>query len=182
MKLKPIIKPLRCHRGMTLVEVLVAAVVIGIGLMGVAALQVAALQGSSNAQFRSKATDLTSSLSDRIRANLTALNDYTTAVAGNCAGTVPAAICAMHPDHTTNGAADCSSTEMATYDLWEIRCKLENTLPGGQLTVACPGGCPALTPMQINISWQTQNADAAFRTEQVVTTIVPGAPLFIPGT
>ncbi|MCW4254661.1 MAG: prepilin-type N-terminal cleavage/methylation domain-containing protein, partial [Candidatus Thiodiazotropha taylori] len=44
-------------RGMTLIEVLVAAVIIGVGLLGVASLQITALQGASNADYRSRATD-----------------------------------------------------------------------------------------------------------------------------
>ncbi|MCG8125908.1 MAG: prepilin-type N-terminal cleavage/methylation domain-containing protein, partial [Candidatus Thiodiazotropha endolucinida] len=42
---------------MTLIEVLVAAVIIGVGLLGVASLQITALQGASNADYRSRATD-----------------------------------------------------------------------------------------------------------------------------
>ncbi|MCU7943852.1 MAG: type IV pilus modification protein PilV [Candidatus Thiodiazotropha sp. (ex Cardiolucina cf. quadrata)] len=181
MSVHPFKQSQRRNSGMTLVEVLIAAVVLGIGLLGVAALQVNALQGSGNAQFRSKATDLTSALVDRVRANLDALNTYNTAAA-TCAATTPADICSMDADDTANGAADCSPDQMALYDLWDIRCKVEDTLPGGQITVACPGGCLANTPMQIIVSWQTQNADAAFRTEQVETTIIPGASIFIPGT
>jgi type IV pilus assembly protein PilV len=165
---------------MTLIEVLIAAIVLAIGLLGVAALQVSALQGAGNAQFRSKATDLTSALVDRIRANITALDSYN-AGAATCGDTTPDAICSMDADDVANGAASCSPDEMAAYDLWDIRCKVEDDLPGGQITVACPGGCPAPTHMLITVSWQTQSDNAAFRTEQVVTDIVPGAPIFVPG-
>ncbi|MCW4245707.1 MAG: type IV pilus modification protein PilV, partial [Candidatus Thiodiazotropha taylori] len=55
---------------MTLIEVLIAAVIIGVGLLGVASLQITALQGASNADYRSRATDLTAALADRMRANL----------------------------------------------------------------------------------------------------------------
>ncbi|MCU7891038.1 MAG: type IV pilus modification protein PilV [Candidatus Thiodiazotropha sp. (ex Ustalcina ferruginea)] len=170
-------------QGMTLVEVLVAAVVIGIGLMGVAALQVAALQGSSNAQSRSKATDMISSLADRVRANPDGVNDYISAApGGNCAATAPAATCAMHPDDSTaTGVSACTPTELAVYDLWEIRCDLENELPGGQLAVGCPGTCPPLTPMQITITWQVQDTTAGFTTQNVTLNMMPwvsaGPPL-----
>jgi type IV pilus assembly protein PilV len=172
---------------MTLIEVMIAAVVLAIGLLGVAALQISALQGAGNAQFRSKATDLTSSLVDRIRANLeeNAINAYVTAAA-NCASTTPAAICSMDADDVTNTASDCSPTEMAAYDLWHIRCKVEEDLPGGQLTVmqnnaACPGCCSALVPMVITLSWQTQSTDPNLRTEQVITSIIPGSEIYVPG-
>jgi type IV pilus assembly protein PilV len=178
---------------MTLIEVLIAAVVLAIGLLGVAALQVSAMQGASEAQFRSKAIDLTSILADRVRANLSALEDYTT-LALTCEGTARPAdeICSMDADDTTNEAADCSPAQMAAYDLWYVRCRAEEDLPGGQLTTAqvptaeCPDCCAALTPLQITISWQTQgenNDDVTddVVTDEVVTTIIPGAQIYVPG-
>lgn len=177
----------RHNGGMTLIEVLIAAVVLAIGLLGVAALQVSALQGAGNAQFRSKATDLTSSMVDRIRANLEgdAIDAYVTAAA-TCASTTPNSICSMDADDTTNSANECSPTDMAAFDLWQIRCRVEDTLPGGQISIAqlvanCPGCCSALTPMEITVSWQTQNADPNLRTEQVITTIIPGSEIYVPG-
>jgi type IV pilus assembly protein PilV len=177
----------RLNSGMTLIEVLIATVVLAIGLLGVAAFQVSALQGASNAQFQSKATDITSALVDRIRANLEgdAIDAYVTAAA-TCADTTPATICSMDADDVTNTANDCSPTQMAAYDLWHIRCRSENTLPGGQITVvqnvaACPGCCSALTPMEITVSWQTDSTDAALRRQQVITTIIPGSEIYIPG-
>ncbi|MCW4259138.1 MAG: prepilin-type N-terminal cleavage/methylation domain-containing protein, partial [Candidatus Thiodiazotropha taylori] len=41
------------NQGMTLIEVLVAAIIVAIGLLGVASMQIATLQGSSNAGYRS---------------------------------------------------------------------------------------------------------------------------------
>ncbi|MCU7854965.1 MAG: hypothetical protein KZQ79_04605, partial [Candidatus Thiodiazotropha sp. (ex Lucinoma borealis)] len=137
------------------------------------------LQGSSNAQHLSKATDTISSLADRIRANPDAVNDYISgAPAGNCAATTPAAICAMHPDDSSAAAiSECTPTELAVYDLWEVRCDLENDLPGGELAIGCPGTCPPLTPMQITITWQVQDSTAGFTTQDVISTIVPGVPI-----
>ncbi|MCU7871915.1 MAG: type IV pilus modification protein PilV [Candidatus Thiodiazotropha sp. (ex Lucinoma borealis)] len=173
-------------QGMTLVEVLVAAVVIAIGLMGVAALQVAALQGSSNSQYRSRATDLASSLADRIRANLTAIDAYRlTPHGGSCTNRAASAIsiCAMAPDETTTANVDnCTADDLAAYDLWEVRCALDAGLPQPQIIVTCPAvpdlvPCPPLSPLQISIIWQVQNTTAGFTTEQVSNTIVPGVML-----
>jgi type IV pilus assembly protein PilV len=57
------------HRGFTLVEALVALVVLSIGLLGVAALQLTALRNNSSASFRSQATYLAYDIADRMRAN-----------------------------------------------------------------------------------------------------------------
>jgi type IV pilus assembly protein PilV len=184
MSTQPITQLHQRQSGMTLIEVLIAAIVLAIGLLGVAAIQVKALQGAGNAQFRSKATDLTSALADRVRANLDALNSYVTA-ASTCS-TVPATTCSMNPDDPEDGTSNCSPAQMATYNLWDISCQVENALPGGQLNVAqisadCLGCCDALIPLQITVSWQTQSDNASFQTEQVITKIVPGSQIYIPG-
>ena len=60
----------RYNKGTTLLEVLIAAVILGIGLLGIAALQMTSMQGSANAEYRGRASDLAWSLIDRMRANL----------------------------------------------------------------------------------------------------------------
>ncbi|MBT2988308.1 MAG: type IV pilus modification protein PilV [Candidatus Thiodiazotropha sp. (ex Ctena orbiculata)] len=174
---------------MTLIEVMVATVVIAIGLLGVAALQVSALQGASNADYRSKAIDFGSALADRMHANLMAFdvddnfdNAYTPAVAINCE-TPPAAVCAMTPTMTsTAGISECNPTQMAAYDLQEISCgEGLASLPDGWINISCldndtadADDCTILSPMLITVSWDLQSDDNA--TEQVVLTVVPGAP------
>jgi type IV pilus modification protein PilV len=176
------IKLHRC-RGMTLVEVLIAALIIGIGLLGVAALQVTALQGASNANFRSRAIDLSGSLADRIRSNLTMLETYapTTPPTLNCAER-PDPYCASVPG--VSEADPCSATQMAEFDLWEIRCRVSAELPGADLQVNCPDGCAATSPMEITVTWTTQDMqDAVTSAEQhTIFSIVPGAQPGIPGT
>ncbi|SER12577.1 type IV pilus assembly protein PilV [Amphritea atlantica] len=54
--------------GTTLIEVLIAVVVISIGLLSVAALQTMALKSNQGAYYRSQATFLAYDLADRIRA------------------------------------------------------------------------------------------------------------------
>jgi type IV pilus assembly protein PilV len=56
-------------RGLTLVEILVALLVLSIGLLGLAGLQSASLRFNTSAYFRTQATALAYSLADRMRAN-----------------------------------------------------------------------------------------------------------------
>jgi len=58
------------QRGATLLEVLVAIVVLSFGLLGMAGLQIAALQSNRSALESSRATMLAYDLLDRMRANL----------------------------------------------------------------------------------------------------------------
>ncbi|MEJ2427260.1 MAG: type IV pilus modification protein PilV [Candidatus Thiodiazotropha sp.] len=176
----------RHTRGMTLIEVLVAAVVIAVGLLGVAAMQVTALQGSSNALFRTQAIDLASALTDRINANRDALNAYTLADATveDACDNPPDTICSMAPGGTAGDAANCTPEQMATYDVRDIACKIDNELPpNSTLAINCPGGCPALQHMTIEISWPTTELvnDIPVR-ERVRTDIIPGTPTSPPGS
>lgn len=61
--------------GMTLIEVLVALVVISVGLLGVAALQMVSLRNSQGSFLRTQATALADDIIDRMRANRTAALD-----------------------------------------------------------------------------------------------------------
>lgn len=56
-------------QGFTLVEALVALLVLSIGLLGVAGLQLTALKNNNSASFRSQATYLAYDITDRMRAN-----------------------------------------------------------------------------------------------------------------
>jgi type IV pilus assembly protein PilV len=99
--------------GFTLVEALVALLVLSIGLLGVAALQLTALQNNNNALFRSQATYLAYDIADRMRANrAAALADAYQISVG--AGVNPA----------------CASVAACDINAWQLM--LGATLPAGQ--------------------------------------------------
>ncbi|MGH8194796.1 MAG: type IV pilus modification protein PilV [Woeseiaceae bacterium] len=62
-------------RGLTLVEILVALLILSIGLLGLAGLQTLSLRFNTSAYFRTQATTLAYSLADRMRANRQAALD-----------------------------------------------------------------------------------------------------------
>lgn len=105
--------------GFSLIEVLVAALVLSIGLVGVAALQALSLQNNQSAFMRSQATALAYDLADRARANLASANSnlYNPATAGikaNCKTTV-----------------GCSPQDLAQHDLAEWNAAVATALPMG---------------------------------------------------
>ena len=57
------------QRGISMVEALVALVVIAVGMLGIAGLYLSSLQASRSAKLRSYAVELAGSIADRIRAN-----------------------------------------------------------------------------------------------------------------
>jgi type IV pilus assembly protein PilV len=57
------------HQGFTLIEILVAVVVLAIGLLGLAGLQATSLRFNNSAYHRSQATNLAYAMADRMRTN-----------------------------------------------------------------------------------------------------------------
>ena len=62
--------------GFSIVEVLVALVVLAVGMLGIAALYVESLRAGRTAVYRTQAVNLASDMADRIRANRTAGDAY----------------------------------------------------------------------------------------------------------
>ena len=178
----------RYGKGATLLEVMIAAVILGVGLLGIAALQMTSLQGSANAEYRGRASDLAWSLADRMRANLPGIDGYVSAVAANCNAPV---ICAMTPGATDlTAVTQCTHAQIATYDLWEIRCSngriklaadgyledsdggIRGELPGGTMLVTST----TAATYQIQINWLTRTTDnsAQTLTDRLSITVMPG--------
>ncbi|MEM7283656.1 MAG: type IV pilus modification protein PilV [Pseudomonadota bacterium] len=138
-------------QGFTLVEVLVALVVMSVGMLGIAALYVSGVQGTRGAIFQTKAINLAADMADRIRSNRTAPAAYAAAGAG------AAADCA---DDGAAGANLCTPAQIAANDVFVWNQTLNNArtgLPapinGAQMgTVAVN---PATTPptYTITVNW-----------------------------
>lgn len=64
------------EKGFSLLEVLVAVVVLALGLLGLAALQLTSLQGGHGAYLRAQAALLAYDMGDRIRANRGVIDSY----------------------------------------------------------------------------------------------------------
>jgi type IV pilus assembly protein PilV len=113
-------------RGFGLIEVLVAALVLAVGLIGLAALQAKGLQIGYSAALYSQATLLAYDIADRMRANHDGFRGGFYHGAGaqdhNCVW-----------DGTT--AANCSSQQMAEHDVWEWQKTVKRLLPEAQGTV-----------------------------------------------
>lgn len=147
----------RAVRGFSLVEALVALVVLSIGMLGIAALHVESLRSGRTALTRTTAVTLAADMADRIRANRTAAKaDYEAAVtsADTNAKCLP-------------GGAGCSPAELARHDkaLWigAISGRVVNgvtipgLLPGGVGTVSCDDTTTPKT-FTITITWSEVNA------------------------
>lgn len=131
--------PSRHNNGFSLVEVLVAMVVLAIGLLGLAGLQTASLKANSSAYQRSQASIMANEILDRIRANRVGL----------AAGFYddPYASTPADPGCVSTG---CSVANMAAYDVWYWETSLGNILPSGQGDITGSGAGSVFT---ITVMW-----------------------------
>lgn len=111
--------------GVGMVEVLVALVVLGVGMLGTATLYVSALQAKTTALSRMQAINLAYDMADRIRANRTAGSGY--AIATLTAAATPTVNCV---ETTASPAVSCTPAQMATSDLYLWSDLVTHTLPG----------------------------------------------------
>ena len=115
------------QQGYTLIEVLVALLIVSIGLLGMAALQVTALKQNQNAYERSQAFLAAYDIVDRMRANGTGFD------AGDYFGNTDSFDDSDGADTSCEGSV-CSASQMASYDLNNWKMTIQNELPAG-------GGC-----------------------------------------
>ena len=99
-------------RGVGLLEVLVALIILSLGALGIAGLQATAHQSGHESQQRLLATFLANDIVERMRLNPTALDVYAaTDISGTTFASEPV------PDCSTS--SPCTPSQLATHDLWE---------------------------------------------------------------
>jgi len=104
------------QHGFTMIEVLIAAVVLGVGLLGLAGMQAQSLQFNYSAYQRSQANILAYDIIDRMRANgpEVLIGSYNQALGNG-------------PTSNTDcqaAGANCSAGDMAAFDITEWECSL----------------------------------------------------------
>ena len=140
----------RRQRGFTLLEVLVALVVIAVGMLGIAVLYVEGMKAERTSIYRTIAVNLVADMADRIRVNSTATIAYTGgALNSGC----------------TNGAADCSPLQIAQEDLWWWNQDVAQRMPPGAngAVVVVPNGFT--NQYTVSVTWN----EAGFAAAQTYT-------------
>ena len=150
------------QQGFSLVEVLIALIIMSVGMLGIAGLYVQSLQAGRTSMFRHQAVALAGDVADRIRANPTARATYENA-AGADNGCV-----AM--------GADCTAEAMALHDVFLWKQQAGNTLPGsaatggGDVTVGFDD--TVVPPLYtITVSWEEPGITATDVNPSYVVTI-----------
>jgi type IV pilus assembly protein PilV len=107
--------------GFSLVEVLIALIIMSVGMLGIAGLYVQSLQAGRTSMFRHQAVSLAGDVADRIRANPTAGIAYAANGANN---------------NCVAADVDCDVVGMAANDIWTWDQQAVNSLPNGDVVVA----------------------------------------------
>lgn len=135
--------------GFSLVEVLIALVIMSVGMLGIAGLYVHTMKAGRTSLFRHHAVTLAGDVADRIRANPLAGVGYIVAgVDNNCVG----------------GGIDCSRAEMAQHDILLWTQQAADTLPAGAVNIVFDNTVVPPT-YRITITWNEagQNPPPQYR-------------------
>jgi type IV pilus assembly protein PilV len=121
-------QPVNKQCGFTLLEVLIALLILSIGLLGLASLQTNGLRSNQMASMRTTATQLAYDIADRMRANPAGVDAQNYVIAANDADPVI-------PAGENCEGVTCTTSQMATYDLAQWR-GATRSLPGGTSSIA----------------------------------------------
>ncbi|WP_188150139.1 type IV pilus modification protein PilV [Teredinibacter waterburyi] len=119
---------LKAQAGFSMVEVIIAFLILAVGLLGVASMQKRGVESNQAAYLRSQAISMAQDFTGRIRANTEAYeannyNDPTPKYTGSC---------------LTTG---CTATALAQHDYFEWKALLASVLPAG-VGVVCIDSTP----------------------------------------
>ena len=130
--------------GVTLLESMIALLVISIGLLGIAGLQINSLKQNSSALWHSQAVLAAQNMADRIRANQAETNNY-------------AGVDTINDYNTNCQANPCESSDMLLADATDWH-RLLSSLPAGRGKITSP----ALNSSQLDITvmWDDEGTGA----------------------
>lgn len=152
------------QRGITMVESLVALVVLSVGLLGIASLYVTSLQTGRTALIRTQAVNLVGDMGDRIRANGRARGAYDIDLYGGAPAVLDCVV-----------TANCSAADLAEDDLARWLASVTAALPSPVAQVNFVAAAGAGLPDQYQISVQWQEASEAF-SYNASTFLIPVSP------
>jgi len=138
------------QRGITMVETLVALVVLSIGMLGIAALYVETMRANRTAMIRGHAINLVQDMADRIRANARAQIAYDIGQYGGNPVT-----------HNCVAGGVCTDLDLAEDDLAWWKQSAQATLPGSVVNTQFFPGAAATVPDRflVSITWTEPGSD-----------------------
>ena len=152
--------------GFSLVEVLVALIIISVGLLGVARMQGASIANTNAARMRSLAAIEAASLASAMHGNRAywAANFPTITVAGAAITSSDGALSATVNCNASGGSVPCSASQLAASDLNEWVANYAALFPAGTAAITCSA---ATTPLSctIQLAWSENAASAVLQAQ-----------------
>ena len=136
----------RRQRGFSLIESLVALLVLSIGLLGISAMVGNSIRFTDTAAMQSQAVALAYDIADRIRANQSSVGSYVIA-AGATISTPPDCYTAM-----------CTGAQLAQADLSDWKTRLAASLPSGDGSTAV-----SATEATITVQWDDRGQQRSYQ-------------------
>ncbi|MGB5306853.1 MAG: type IV pilus modification protein PilV [Gammaproteobacteria bacterium] len=156
------------QKGTTLLEVLIAVLILSIGLLGHSKIQALGVRAATDANLRTQATTLANEMIERLRANRPAADSgyYSTIdYAGIDCNAGPAKICS---EGTAGSAVDCTMDEIANEDAVHWFCAVEDSIPNGNVAVSVAAGV-----YSIQVSWDGLDENGATQSRNVSSMFIP---------
>jgi len=176
-------RQVRTIRGFTLIEVLVALIIIAVGMLGIAKIQALAYASTGTASLRSLAAIEASSLGSAMRVNrgywAVAPQPLTITIAHATFSATDGALNGLNV--CTAPALACTPSALASADLQTWATALDKALPNVQGTISCPpAGAPVSQPIGCTIQIQWSERNTAINTQSLATTMaVPTYTLYV---
>lgn len=145
------VQKIHTQRGVGLVEILVALLILAIGVLGYAGLQLAALKGAEEANNRSQATLISQDALERIESNRAERATYLAPASWPDAPVTPGG-----DPETGCQVAECSAAQMAALDIAQLAWLSGNQLPNGRV-LAAP--CNGSSMSCVIVSWGKMEPD-----------------------
>ena len=150
-KLHPSLSAHRAVRGFTLFEVLVSILILALGMLAAAGLQLSAIRTTQQSAMQTQALALASDMADRMRMNDAVMDQ---ADAGN-----PFLAVNFNADQTLSDpgvfcnrdAANCTPSELATFEIHEWLKRIKETLPSGRVVICRDSS--AYDPLTLGFKW-----------------------------
>ncbi len=133
---------MRENSGFSLLEVLIALLVLSVGLLGASSMQLSALNNNQGAYSRFQAVNIANDLSERMHANVAAVDsglyaaiDFTDFDCGS--KSYKGAEIDYCSDYQGTAAVECSTSQMAIFDAYEIFCDSDFLLLEREIKISC---------------------------------------------
>lgn len=136
------------QQGSTLLEILISFIILAVGLLGIAGILLLSLKANISSVAKQQAIECVHNIIDKMRANSTAAingNYNVNNIGSGTAPGTPGTICT---------ASACSTTQLATYDIWDWLVNDVGKLPNGTGSVrVTPNATNTGGAVSITVQW-----------------------------